>query len=112
MVYLIIWRKFWQGVYGTGNESSTGNNVGQKYENHQLTAWSTKKPKDRYSITQIGVTMIGQSESQEEMVKQGNASSGSKRQDTNGIMVTQTYEVESSRTRSESSVEHYHGRAI
>ncbi len=55
---------------GTGNnESTSGNTSGMKYESHQLRGLGSRKPKDPYSITQIGVTMIDGSESQEEMVK-------------------------------------------
>ncbi|KAK8043278.1 hypothetical protein PG993_005708 [Apiospora rasikravindrae] len=79
MVYPLFGRQFWHTAYGSGDGSrdesskpkkSGGNSTG---ESHELTFGSAtmnrvKRPKDPYSLTQLGITQVGGSESQEEMI--------------------------------------------
>lgn len=94
MVYPILRRQFWQGNYGDGTGLSDGKRSGG-YEHHQMSVFSSRKPRDPYSITQIGATVIDKSESQEEIIKEpGARASPNKDQGRDGIMIKQTYDVE------------------
>ena len=100
IVYTITKPKFWKSVYGSGTD--TANTTGQKDEGHQMNGLSGKKAKDPYSVTQIGLTIIDKSESQEQIiVHDDDSSSGPKGHDADGILVKRTYDVESSRSRSD-----------
>lgn len=105
IVYSMTKPTFWRTLYSTGTHSSSGaNNSGRKNKNesYQMNGMSNdknKKPKDPYSVTQIGLTMIDKSESQEEIIKGAEDDSGSERKEENevgngGIMVKRTYNVE------------------
>ncbi|KAK7962984.1 uncharacterized protein PG986_003809 [Apiospora aurea] len=87
MVYPLFGRQFWHTAYGSGDGSrdetsksrsnkprkkgsGSGHSTGER---HELTFGSAtmnrvKRPKDPYSLTQLGITQIGGSESQEEMI--------------------------------------------
>ncbi|KAH7246546.1 hypothetical protein BKA59DRAFT_455584 [Fusarium tricinctum] len=94
MVYPILRRQFWQGNYGDVTGLSDGKRSGG-YEHHQMSVFSSRKPRDPYSITQIGATVIDKSENQEEIIKEpGARASPNKDQGRNGIMIKQTYDVE------------------
>lgn len=68
---------------------------------------SNKKPKDPYSVTQIGLTMIDKSESQEEIIKNDDSSSEAKDNEANGgIMVKRTYNVETRSDHGDGPGEH------
>ncbi|KFZ19133.1 hypothetical protein V501_00815 [Pseudogymnoascus sp. VKM F-4519 (FW-2642)] len=103
MVYPLFNRKFW---HGTGNELT--NSTGGAFESHQLRGLGSRKPNDPYSTTHIGATIVDGSESQEEMVKQYDASSGPKRQNKNRILVNHTYNVESIKARSDDRNSQYY----
>lgn len=76
MVYPLFGRQFWRTVYGSGDGShdeSAKPKSGGTGESHELTFGSAtmnrcKRPKDPYSLTQLGITQVGRSESQEEMI--------------------------------------------
>ncbi|KAI5458587.1 hypothetical protein BGZ63DRAFT_416207 [Mariannaea sp. PMI_226] len=67
MVFPILRRKFWQGVYSSN--SGIGTHDSRGYEHHQLGTFSGRKPKDPYSVTQIVNNIADRSESQEEIIK-------------------------------------------
>lgn len=86
MVYPLFGRQFWQTAYGSGSGSrdesrsggrrkggmgGSGGNPGEGYEITfgSATMNRVKRPKDPYSLTQLGITHVGGSESQEEMIK-------------------------------------------
>lgn len=65
MVYPIFKKSFWNGISSTNaNEVSGG-------ETHEMRSGMSHsgKPKDPYSLTQIGVTRIDPTESQENIIK-------------------------------------------
>ncbi|KAJ4018271.1 hypothetical protein NW761_015059 [Fusarium oxysporum] len=94
MVYPILKRRFWQGNYGDGTGLSDSKKGGG-YEHHQMSTFSSRKPRDPYSVTHIGATVVDKSESQEEIIKQTGANASYKKdQGRDGIMVKQTYDVE------------------
>lgn len=82
MVYPLFGRQFWQAAYGTGDGSRDESAARRRHakagsnrtgESHELTFGSAtmnrvKRPKDPYSLTQLGLTQMGGSESQEEMI--------------------------------------------
>ncbi|KAK8008782.1 hypothetical protein PG991_011333 [Apiospora marii] len=78
MVYPLFGRKFWTAAYGSGSGSASkgGSYYKQKDgpgESHELRSGTqSKKAKDPYSLTQLGITQVGGSESQEEMIEPPN----------------------------------------
>ena len=95
MVYPLFGRKFWETVYGSndGSKEDSGKPMsGATGESHELTFGSAtmnrcKRPKDPYSLTQLGMTQVGESESQEEMIHsldEAGAAVGASRNSTAG----------------------------
>jgi hypothetical protein len=103
IVYTLTKPKFWKSIYGSATHASSVNNTGRKNDGYQMNGVSgnNKKAKDPYSVTQIGLTNIDKSESQEEIIKYDDSSSGELKETSGnrGIMVKRTYDVE---TRSDS----------
>lgn len=106
IVYSMTKPTFWKSVYGYGTHSSSPNDTGRKNESYHMKGTSNKKPKDPYSVTQIGLTV---SESQEEIIKIDDSSSDPKGNEANGIMVKRTYDVE---TRSQHGGDQSSGRTF
>ncbi|KAK8122216.1 hypothetical protein PG984_010886 [Apiospora sp. TS-2023a] len=77
MVYPLFGRHFWTSAYGSSSTSKGGSYYKQKShgpdESHELRSGAngtqSKKAKDPYSLTQLGITQIGRSESEEEIIK-------------------------------------------
>ncbi|KAK8852309.1 integral membrane protein PTH11 [Apiospora arundinis] len=102
MVYPLFGRKFWETAYGSGHGTSddsvkhnpNNKSGGATGESHELTFGSAtmnrvKRPKDPYSLTQLGITQVGGSESQEEMIlSPTNGSSGGGAVKANGTTVS------------------------
>ncbi|KAK7985138.1 hypothetical protein PG988_002760 [Apiospora saccharicola] len=80
MVYPLFGRHFWTSAYGSSNTSKGGSYYKQKShgpdESHELRSGAngtqSKKAKDPYSLTQLGITQVGRSESEEEIIKPPN----------------------------------------
>ncbi|KAK8876747.1 integral membrane protein PTH11 [Apiospora arundinis] len=74
MVYPLFGRRFWTSAYGTGSASKGESYYKHKSgpgESHELRSGGqqhSRKAKDPYSLTQLGITQVGGSESQEEMI--------------------------------------------
>ncbi|KAK8062046.1 hypothetical protein PG994_008412 [Apiospora phragmitis] len=78
MVYPLFGRQFWRTAYGTGDGSRDESSAKPAKssgtgESHELTFGSAtmnriKRPKDPYSLTQLGITQVDGSESQEGII--------------------------------------------
>jgi hypothetical protein len=99
IVYTITKPKFWKSIYSSGSGTTTS---AQRNDSHQVNGLTGKKAKDPYSVTQIGLTIIDKSESQEQIItRDSDSNSGLKGNEAEGIMVKRSYDVESSRSRSD-----------
>lgn len=71
MVYPMFKKNFWNGYSSTSTDNEPSR------ETHEMRSGmsGSAKPKDPYSLTQIGVTRIDPTESQENIIKEGDSSS-------------------------------------